>query len=690
MKNEKKTIIIAVVVLLLVVVGTVGASYAYFATVNKTSGNDKDLNIVTEDLGSIKWEGTKVFESEGLLPGEMGIQTFTVDKNNATGKGTYEIDLKGVIDESFGNDVEISLYKSTNPTTDNVTIAEGESNVSAYDDIVHYSKEDNIVINGIPEKVYGTIALRNKEQMILEQANFDNSTFSKTTYYLVYHYKNNGDQNAQQGKSFSGEISVRLILDKDKSKVIGSICKNDPDSASCSVAKLANTNSDTVVDDFDNIRYIGSTPNNYVGFAETYYTENVYEITGAVYRKKTLDMREFESLEECQSYADENFGSLISSDGESISCNYLEFGKYYEIIHNMNPDPDDTSTLDTKNFDSMSDCETYAKENYGESVAINVKCSLLHAKGDIEKYELWRIIGVMHNVDDGTGNKSDRIKMVKDSSIGSYSWDTSDSSINNGHGVNEWSQAKLMKLLNPGYEIETVGGSLYWNNSSGNCYSGENNTTKSCDFTTGGLRSELKDIIGDAVWNTGAISTVEVYNTKAAYELERSENVGKNCTSGDDCNDNVQRTATWTGKVGLMYPSDYGYATSGGRETNRATCLELSFAEWFHVHDYYIEHEDCARNSWLANPISDSFSSYIPYNGHAPTSMLTPFYSSASTVAGLGSGGDIVDTYTSDIQKVDVENLEKASIYVRPTVYLKSNVKILSGDGSWNNPFILG
>ena len=688
MKNEKKTIIIAVVVLLLVVVGTVGASYAYFATVNKTSGNDKDLNIVTEDLGSIKWEGTKVFESEGLLPGEMGLQTFTIEKSNNSGKGMYEIDLKGILDESFGSDVEISLYKSTNPTTDNVTIAEGESNVSAYDDIVHYSKEDNIVINGIPEKVYGTIALRNKEQMILEQANFDNSTFSKTTYYLVYHYKNNGDQNAQQGKSFSGEISVRLILDKDKSKVIGSICENDPDSASCSVAKLANTNSDTVVDDFDNIRYIGSTPNNYVGFAETYYTENVYEITGAVYRKKTLDMREFESLEECQSYADENFGSLISSDGESISCNYLEFGKYYEIIHNMNPDPDDTSTLDTKNFDSMSDCETYAKENYGESVAINVKCSILHAKGDVEKYEMWRIIGVMKSIDDGTGNKSDRIKLIKNTSIGRYSWDTSESSVNNGHGVNEWSQADLMKLLNPGYESEQVGGSLYWNNSSGNCYSGENNTTKSCNFTTGGLRSELKDIIGDAVWNTGAISTVEVYNTKAAYELERSENVGKNCTSGDDCNDNVQRTATWTGKVGLMYPSDYGYATSGGRTTNRATCLELSFNEWFHTHNYYMEHEDCALNSWLAGR-SDANTNY-PWLGHAPTSMLTPFYSSASSIASLKSGGNIESTYASDIQAVDIENGEKASIYVRPTVYLKSNVKILSGDGSWNNPFILG
>ena len=48
--------------------------------------------------------------------------------------------------------------------------------------------------------------------------------------------------------------------------------------------------------------------------------------------------------------------------------------------------------------------------------------------------ELWRIIGVMKNVDDGTGNKSDRVKLIKNESIGLYSWDSSDSSVNSGCG----------------------------------------------------------------------------------------------------------------------------------------------------------------------------------------------------------------------------------------------------------------
>ena len=41
---------------------------------------------------------------------------------------------------------------------------------------------------------------------------------------------------------------------------------------------------------------------------------------------------------------------------------------------------------------------------------------------------------------------------MKEESIGQYSWDTSSSDVNSGHGVNEWSESDLMKLLNDGYE----------------------------------------------------------------------------------------------------------------------------------------------------------------------------------------------------------------------------------------------
>ena len=545
--KEKKSIIIAVVILLLVLVGAVGASYAYFAAATKTTGNDNNLNIVTENLGDIKWEGTKVYTSGDLLPGECGIQTFTIEKNSTSGKGIYEIDLKGILDESFGTDVEITLYKSTNPTTNNVTIKEGNSTISG-DTTKKYYKEDSVVLNGTPEKVYGTKALQNKNPIILEQKDFDNSTLSKTTYYLVYCYKNNGNQDAQQGKTFSGEISVRLILEKgkDKSKVIDSICKNDSDSASCSVAKLANTNSDTVVlDDFDNIRYIGKDPNNYISF-----------------------------------------------DGD-----------------------------------------------------------------------IWRIIGVMKDVDDGTGNKEDRVKIIRSTSIGKYSWDTSDSSVNFSYGVNEWSQADLMKLLNPGYESESVGGSLYWNNSSGNCYSEENNTTTSCDFTSTGIKDKLKNMIGNAVWNTGASIGSDQIASKF-YTEERGTRNGKICTrvsGGNLCNDAIDRTTTWTGKIGLMYPSDYGYATSGGSGADRATCLNKELRNW---KDSSVS--DCPNNDWLFKNDSTQWT-------------LSP--SASSTYA-----YDVCDVHVSgSVYGTDGHS----GLGVRPVGYLLPSVKISSGTGSESDPFVL-
>ena len=532
--KDKKAIIIAVVILLLAIVATVGASYAYFATATKTTGNDKNLNIITEDLGNIKWEGTKVFESGDLLPGECGIQTFTIEKNSASGKGIYEIDLKGILDESFGSDVEITLYKSTDTTTNNVTIKEGNSTISG-DTTKQYYKEDSVVLNGTPEKVYGAKALQNKDQIILEQINFDNSTLSKTTYYLVYCYKNNGNQDNQQGKSFSGEISVKLILEKTAPEIIG-------EKVTDAVTMLANYDTTNLAtDDYGNTRYIGSNPNNYV-----------------------------------------------SVDGD-----------------------------------------------------------------------IWRIIGVMKDVDDGTGNKSDRVKLIRSESIGKYSWDTSASSVNSGYGINEWSQADLMKLLNPGYESESVGGSLYWNNKQGTCYNFKNNGPTSCNFTSTGIKDKLKTLISDAVWNTGASTTYQI--ASKFYTEERGTRNGKICSGFSECNDTIVRTTTWIGKVGLMYPSDYGYATSGGSTTDRTTCLNTDLWSWNSG-----SVSDCHLNNWLFNniwqwtlmPIVTSYGAYFVLYVHA--------------------SGYVEDTNAY------------ANNAVRPVVYLSPSVKVQSGDGSSGNPFILG
>ncbi len=302
---------------------------------------------------------------------------------------------------------------------------------------------------------------------------------------------------------------------------------------------------------------------------------------------------------------------------------------------------------------AQTDTTNLATDDYGNTRYIGADPNnYISFDGDI-----WRIIGVMKEVDDGTGNKEDRVKLIRASSIGNYSWDTSDSNTNGGRGVNEWSQADLMKLLNPGYENVSVGGSLYWNNQSGTCYNATNNGTTSCNFTSTGINDKLKNLISDAVWNTGASTTSSQIASKW-YTEELGNRTGKICTSGTYCTDTLERTTTWNGKVGLMYPSDYGYATSGGSTTDRATCLNIDLYNWK-------SYSDCKNNDWLFKmtwqwTISPYATSSLAYG---------TFYTNP--------GGSVFFSYAS------------ATSAVLPVVYLTTSVVVQSGDGTSSNPFIL-
>ena len=146
--------------------------------------------------------------------------------------------------------------------------------------------------------------------------------------------------------------------------------------------------------------------------------------------------------------------------------------------------------------------------------------------------ETWRIIGVFDN----------KVKIMRGSIIGLYSW--------GGSYINEWSNAVLMKLLNTGYESESVGGSLYWNASNGSCYNGYNATT-SCDFrsdtSTSGLRNvATRNMISEETWYLKGCENPDSYVDKV-YNCERTTGSIYNATS----------LTTWTGKIALPYPSDY-------------------------------------------------------------------------------------------------------------------------------------
>ena len=254
--------------------------------------------------------------------------------------------------------------------------------------------------------------------------------------------------------------------------------------------------------------------------------------------------------------------------------------------------------------------------------------------------ELWRIIGVFGN----------NVKLVRSEKLGDLSWDSSESSVNGGHGVNEWSQSDLKNYLN----------TMYYGGTEVTCYGGSNNTTAICP--TNKLDDASKTLIDNHLWNTGAPngdtlydSTTKSYDTFEFYKAERGTVNGKICsTSGNWCNDTVTRTTTWTGYIGLPYVTDYAYASS---ENDCNTKID-------HSSTY-----KCKNNNWMhyGSTYNDS------------TWYLSPhaYPVSASNVWRVFGVGKVVSFNAA------------YPLSVFPTIYLKSNVIIESGKGTNTDPYIL-
>ena len=258
--------------------------------------------------------------------------------------------------------------------------------------------------------------------------------------------------------------------------------------------------------------------------------------------------------------------------------------------------------------------------------------------------ETWRIIGVF----DG------KLKLIKSESIGAYSWDNKDTSTGaeNDTGKNDWTTARLMKLLNPSnyYKVDSndnnLGQSLYYNSASGKCYSGQNNATVDCDFTSTGIKNaETRNMIAETTYNLGGWNSNSVYSNQI-YEYER----GTTVYSG--------RPTTWKGKIALAYPSDYGYAA----DLNQ--CKDKT------LYDY--DNRTCTSNNWMKAIITN--------NGSNTGWLLTPRSGSSSNAWYVNSGGF-----------VSRDSIAYVAYGAVPVLYLSSELGIESGvgDGSSSNPYKL-
>ena len=245
--------------------------------------------------------------------------------------------------------------------------------------------------------------------------------------------------------------------------------------------------------------------------------------------------------------------------------------------------------------------------------------------------ELWRIIGVFGN----------QVKIMRNEQIGKYLWNTD---------TNNWPEAKLMKLLNPGYDSETPRGSLYYNSKSGNCYTTSSSYTTSCDFTSTGIKNEeTKNKIAEVTWNLGGWNSSSIFSNQI-YGYERGTNVFSGST-------------TWPGRIALPYPSDYGYASDFNK------CSD-------DLYGYDNNGGACANVNWMKSILATNDWGWL----------LTPYSGNVSYAWYVNSSGYVNGNYGNS-------NHVSRAYGVAPVLYLSSEQVIESGDGgdgSISNPYKLG
>ena len=224
--------------------------------------------------------------------------------------------------------------------------------------------------------------------------------------------------------------------------------------------------------------------------------------------------------------------------------------------------------------------------------------------------ELWRIIGVF----------SGQAKLIRNDFYSEdIEWDKTEA--NGGHedyGINDWSKATLQVELNEIY-LQSI-----------------EETSKSY-------------IDQEHEWNLGGTDTTS----------NHLQHQTRNNLYNDERNNVVfeSHPTKWRGAIGLMYASDYGYATS-----SMDSCKEKPLSTW-----EWTENMECYNNNW----ISPSNEWTLTVSNDTQVNYYALFFSEKSV--------DYLDY-----------GFVSTRFKVRPTLYLKMDVKIIGGVGTSSNPYLLG
>ena len=239
---------------------------------------------------------------------------------------------------------------------------------------------------------------------------------------------------------------------------------------------------------------------------------------------------------------------------------------------------------------------------------------------------LFRIIGLFNEDTSSDGSTSagskKLLKIIDTNNYGGTSGKAWNSS-----GTNNWSTASLKTELNGTYLTTLLGSS--------------------------NVNSKLSSAIANAKWYLGGASSSN-YSTLTAEGIYTEEKNTSAIYGGNP--------SSIYAKIGLMYPSDYGYAT------NKSSCRTKELMNW----DSY---SDCYNNDWLFMPQS-SFVNSAEW-------LLSPYSSNSFNSAFVYASGFIGFLNESYIVKF--------LFVVRPSFYLDSTaLKIVGGIDTSARPYHIG
>ncbi len=232
---------------------------------------------------------------------------------------------------------------------------------------------------------------------------------------------------------------------------------------------------------------------------------------------------------------------------------------------------------------------------------------------------LYRIIGVIPTQKSMDGEYENRVKLIKASNYTETSsgFLKNSSSATNGVGYS-WNHNSTVKWEESTLQRNVLN-DVYWNSF-----------------------GEYKNYVEDTLWYLGSITygSYENYSPNQFYQIERSSTKGVN-----------KGMLQFLGKIGLMYPSDYGYSLG----TNY---FDLSIKSY--TGNYL-------SGSWLYN-LENKYDEWV-------ITQESSGINGGYYVVSISSTGEVIMAHST------------VGKGVRPVFYLKANIKYKSGDGSRENPY---